>query len=119
MHLDQVKMPLEIGATLPTKWRRLNDNYQMAVVIERRPLSNGDDTEYEYYMHYEGCECRTPILAALHRNRRRDGTGLEFRPAEGFADSSCTIFAANRRMDEWVAASQLDLKTYEEDLKAG
>ena len=27
--------------------------------------------------------------------------------------------AANRRMDEWVAASQLDLKTYEEDLKAG
>ena len=52
-------MPLEIGATLPTKWRRLNGNYQMAVVIERRPLPNGNDTEYEYYMHYEGCECHT------------------------------------------------------------
>ena len=52
----QVKLPLEIGATLPTKWRRLHGAYQMAVVIERRPLPGGTDGEYEYYMHYEGCE---------------------------------------------------------------
>lgn len=49
-------MPLDIGATLPTKWRRLNGAYQMAVVIERRPVPGGTDKDFEYYMHYEGCE---------------------------------------------------------------
>jgi len=75
-----VKMPLDIGATLPTKWRRLNGAYQMAVVIERRPVPGGTDKDFEYYMHYEG---------------------------------------SNRRMDEWVSASQFDLRAYEQDLKEG
>lgn len=54
-----VKLPLAIGAVLPTMWR--DGKYRLAVVIERRQLPSEqqtEETDHEYYMHFEGCNRR-------------------------------------------------------------
>lgn len=48
----QVKLPLEVGAFMECEWKQ--GQYHRAKIIERRKRSDAPD--YEYYVHYIGCE---------------------------------------------------------------
>lgn len=48
----QVKLPLEVGTFMECEWKQ--GQYHRAKIIERRKRSDAPD--YEYYVHYIGCE---------------------------------------------------------------
>lgn len=54
----QVKLPLEVGTFMECEWKQ--GQYHRAKIIERRKRSDAPD--YEYYVHYIGCEFRTLFL---------------------------------------------------------
>eukprot|EP00983_Pelagomonas_calceolata_P050092 1141803-Pelagomonas_calceolata.AAC.5 len=68
----QVTLPLEIGSRVHCKWR--NQDYYRSKVIERRvkpdiELPEGAQPkpeDYEYYMHYFGCECDGVHTVIVH-----------------------------------------------------
>lgn len=51
----QVKLPLEVGSFMECEWKQ--GQYHRAKIIERRKRSDAPD--YEYYVHYIGCELYT------------------------------------------------------------
>ena len=57
-HVLQVKLPLEVGTFMECEWKQ--GQYHRAKIIERRKRSDAPD--YEYYVHYIGCEYRTLFL---------------------------------------------------------
>ena len=54
----QVKLPLEVGTFMECEWKQ--GQYHRAKIIERRKRSDAPD--YEYYVHYIGCECLSLTL---------------------------------------------------------
>ena len=53
----QVKLPLDVGTRVSCKWQANDNQYHNVRIIERRPMQGSTNpTDYEYYVHYIGCE---------------------------------------------------------------
>ena len=47
----QVKLPLDVGTQVECRFR--DGQFRLAKVIERRPRTDVNSGEYEYYVHYD------------------------------------------------------------------
>ena len=70
----QVKLPLEVGTFMECEWKQ--GQYHRAKIIERRKRSDAPD--YEYYVHYIGCEFHTifALLPVMLLQHSRDASSL-------------------------------------------
>lgn len=58
-----VRLPLEVGTLVDCRWR--DDTYYPARIIERRQLSDArNEEDWDYYVHYRKCECRSCVGSA-------------------------------------------------------
>ncbi len=110
----QVKLPLDVGTRVECKWEANDNQFHTVKIIERRQTpGSSDDGDYEYYVHYIGCESISRECA-VYPNRSSPGGEGELaltrrRPCTSRAHAPMN--ADNRRMDEWVSLQQLDLAT--------
>ena len=55
-----------MGSRVACKWQANDSQYHMVRIIERRPVAGSTDpTDYDYYVHYIGCEWGSGDWAGL------------------------------------------------------